>query len=374
MFAGTPETIEAGEDPGTLDEELEALAEGPGVFQLRLREGQPYLGKTNVLRRRLKRLLRERAGQSRLLNLRGLVTRVEIWRTASRLEAALILYEKARAAMPETYLEFLKLRMPPYVKLILSNRFPRTQIVTRIGGGKGQYYGPFRTRTSAEQFEHEFLDLFQIRRCPEDLEPRPDHPGCIYGEMNMCLRPCQEVVGVAEYASEVARVSDFLSDGGKHLLASAQSARDHLSAELNFEEAARQHKRMERIEQVLKLRDELVSDVDRLYGVAVTASTERDSVNLWFVIQGVWAPPVRFSVAMTGDQPVSLDHRLRELVSSLAAPLATSSEQQEHLAILARWYYSSWRDGEWLAYPSAEKLSFRKLTGAVSRVASTAAG
>jgi excinuclease ABC subunit C len=373
MFAGPPEIIECGEDPGMLDASLEALEEGPGIFELSLREGEPYFGKTNVLRRRLKRLLRERTGPSRLLNLRGLVTRIEIWRTASRLEAALILYEKARIAMPGTYLEFLKLRMPPYVKLILSNRFPRTQVVTRISAGKAQYYGPFRTRVSAEQFEHEFLDLFQIRRCPEDLEPRPDHPGCIYGEMNMCLRPCQEVVGDAEYASEVARVSEFLADSGKHLLASTQSARDHLSAELNFEEAARQHKRMERIEQVVKLRDDLVRDIDRLSGVAVTASTQRHSVNLWFLVQGVWLAPVCFSVAMTGDQPVPLDHRLRELASSLAAPHATPRERQEHLAILARWCYSTWRDGEWLPFENVEKLSFRKLTGAVSRVAAAAA-
>ena len=44
-------------------------------------------------------------------------------------------------------------------------------------------------------------------------------------------------------------------------------------------------------------------------------------------------------------------------------------DRQEYLALLARWYYSSWRDGEWLAIESFENLPYRKLVHAVSRVA-----
>ena len=47
------------------------------------------------------------------------------------------------------------------------------------------------------------------------------------------------------------------------MLRVAENARDHLSAEFDFESAAREHKRIERIQQVLKIRDELVTDIDR---------------------------------------------------------------------------------------------------------------
>jgi hypothetical protein len=45
--------------------------------------------------------------------------------------------------------------------------------------------------------------------------------------------------------------------------------------------------------------------------------------------------------------------------------------RQEHLALLARWYYSSWREGEWLAFDAPEKLPFRRLVRLISRVAGT---
>src|SRR5262249_23042481 len=237
------------------------------VFLIRPAEGAPYLAKTSALRRRLLRLLKERERPSRLLNLRQTAARVECWLTASALESSLRHYELARAHFPKTYLELLRLRFPSYVKVILENAFPRSQVTTHIGRAPAFYYGPFRSRAAAEEFEARCCDLFQMRRCREDLDPSPEHPGCVYGEMGMCLRPCQQVVGVEEYRHEVDRVTQFLSTEGRSLAGTVAAARDRLSQEMNFEEAQRQHKRLEKIEGVLRLKDDLVADIDRLHGV-----------------------------------------------------------------------------------------------------------
>jgi excinuclease ABC subunit C len=258
----------------------------------------------------------------------------------------------------------VKLRLPAYVKLILANEFPRTQVTTRLSGGRGIFYGPFLTRGSAEAFESGFLDFFQLRRCQETLAPRPDHPGCIYGEMNMCLRPCQEAVGVEEYASEVKRVAEFLSSDGSGLLHNVRAARDQLSEEMDFEAAARQHKRWEQIQQVLALRDELVCDIERLYGVAITPSLAPNAVRLWFVYRGAWQPVHEFPL----QSHISLDQRLRELVSGWEPASVSALDRQEHLAILARWRYSSWSDGEWIRFPAFTEVPFKKLVRAISRV------
>src|SRR5690242_18719613 len=120
-------TIEAG-DTGELDRALEALPASPAVFLLWPREGEPYLSKTALLRRRLLRLLREREKPSRLLNLRGTVRRIEYQLTGSAFESSVVLYEQARRHFPERYTEVLKLRLPPYLKIVLSNEFPRSHI------------------------------------------------------------------------------------------------------------------------------------------------------------------------------------------------------------------------------------------------------
>lgn len=349
--------------------DLDQIPDNPAVFLIHSRQGSPYLGRTALLRRRLRRLLGPRAGQSKMLSLRDLAVRVEYHLSASRLDSSLLFYDAARRHFPDTYAEMINLRPAPFVKLLLANAFPRTTVTTRLSGAQVFQFGPFRNRASAERFEQEVLDLFQVRRCQEDLEVSPDHPGCIYGEMMKCLRPCQQVVGPEEYRSEVDRLVHFLQSGGNSMLEPLAAARDRLSEELNFEEAQRQQIRYRRVEQVLKLRDDLAASVDHVCGVAVSPGIEPGCVQLLFLLKGVWLPPVEFRVAATGQDMVPLDRRLRELVATLSAPRVTVRERSDHLSLLARWYYSSWRDAEFLSFPALEELPYRRLVRAISKSA-----
>ena len=132
---------------------------------------------------------------------------------------------------------------------------------------------------------------------------------------------------------------------------------------MDFEAAARQHKRLERIQEVLALRDDLVCGIDHLYGVAVAPSTAPGSVLLWFLCQGSWQAPHVFAL----DSQVSLDARLREMVASIQPEAPPLAEKQEHLALLARWHYSTWSDGEWIGFRGLDEVPYRKLVRAISR-------
>ena len=345
------------------DDFLARLPESPAVFALAMRQGPPYLARTALLGRRVRRLLR-------LGMFAEIATALEFWPTASRLESSLTLYQLARQHYPDSYLKLTKLRMPSYVKVLSTNEFPRTTVSTRLTKS-GVHYGPFRSRASAEAFEASVLEHFQLRRCSEDLLPAADHPGCMYGEMNHCLRPCQAAVSPQGYASEVRRVTDFLVSGGRSLLDVVERSRDRFSAEMEFEEAARQHQRLDKIGATLKLIDEVAMPIEAAHGIAVTPSVEERAVELRPLLAGAWQPAIRFPLAqeMAADKPVSLDRRLREVLESPMPTKAPISERQEHLALLARWYYSSWRDGEWLPLDSLGAIPYRRLVNMVHRVA-----
>jgi len=362
-------------DLAQLDAALESVPNNPAVFVLFLRDGAPYLARTGLLRRRLLRLLRERDKPSRLLNLRQTVIRVEYWLTGSRLESSMRMYELARQHFPGEYLDYLHLRLPPYLKILTGNEFPRCQVTMHLGRstspGSSLYYGPFRNRASAEYFESEFLDLFQLRRCQEDLSPSPEHPGCIYGEMGKCLRPCQEAVSREEYAGEVERVTQFLRTGGASLLDSVIASRDQLSAAMEFEQAARQHKRGAQIEEMMRARDPMARYVDQLHAIAVAPSCEANAVDIALIRAGYWygLSPLTFEIGE--GKPVPLDRRLREMIEAQSwehgTAAATARERQERLAILARWFYSGWCDGELFLFDDWNRVPFRKVVNAISR-------
>jgi excinuclease ABC subunit C len=346
--------------------DLESVPDRPAVFLLWASVGAPYLARTALLRRRLRRLLSEKERTSRVLNLRGVVERIEYWPTGSQLESSLTHLQLAQKHFPEDWPRIVRLRPPAFLRLTLDNQFPRTMVTTRLG--RGLFYGPFPTRAAADHFNTELLDLFQIRRCEENLQPSPTHPGCIYGEMNRCLRPCQTAVSVEEYRHEAGRVEQFLRTSGASLKEPSEQARDRASAEMQFEEAERLHQRTARIADVQAAAGELPHTLDRLAGVAVMPAAVPDAIDLWFLIGGCWQMPRRLMLSEVAGAGESLDRRLRDLVAALEPQGAPNLE---HLAVLTRWYTSSWRDGEWIDIEWPSRIPYRKLVNAIARVANT---
>jgi excinuclease ABC subunit C len=347
-----------------LGEDLVYVPDRSAVFLLWADHGAPYLAKTALLRRRLRRLLANPDRLSRVLRLGGVVERLEYWPVGSQLEAVLVHLELAQRYFPEDWRSIARLKPPAFLRLATGNPFPRTMITTRLG--QGLFTGPFANRAAAERYQASVLDLFQVRRCEDNLAPSPEHPGCIYGEMDKCLRPCQAAVSRDEYAHEAARFEQFLRTSGQSLAEPIEAARDRASGSMQFEEAENLHQRAEKIREAAAQAGDLARPLDQLAGVAVAASTVTQAVELLFFIGGRWQSPRRFLLADTVDAGQSLDRRLREMIAGIAC---NGSPNLEHLAILSRWYGSTWRDGEWVGFESPEKIPYRRIVNSIARVA-----
>lgn len=331
---------------------------------------EPYVSKSANLRHRLQRLLAPAESQSRRLNLRERVTRIEYTLTGSDFESVLLLYKTLRREFPRSYQKRLRLRPAPLVKLNLDNEYPRAYVTTRLGRvtGRSLYYGPFRSRVAAEKFLNDSLDLFKMRRCTFDLNPDPRFPGCVYSEMKMCLAPCFKGCTDEAYAAEVARVQAFLDSCGDSLIQELAAERDRLSSALDFEAAAQQHAKVEKVKSIVASADESYQRLDRLDAVIIQPSLQPGSVALFRFHQGELAGPEHFP-AEAQDASQSTESRQRATLEKLVSAGARSALQfAEELAILKRWYYRSHKVGEIIfARPDGE-YPMRKLANAVGRV------
>ncbi len=294
---------------------------------------------------------------------------VDCWLTASRLESLLVMHALAKQHYPEDYLFRLKLRIPWFVGLSLNDPFPRLTVSNRVPRKEGLVVGPFPTRAAAQVYEQQVSGLFQIRRCSEPLRPSPEHPGCVYGEMNQCLRPCQCAVTREEYSSEVQRVSEFLATNGRAALAALTVARDRAAEQTDFEQAAHIHKQVEKIRAAAAVRDEIATNVYHLNGVALTRGLENREFRLWPMVEGYWQDRVRLEIPQDDWQAKSLDQTLRELLMPGVSRAVKQGRRAEDLAIFTRWYYSSWRDGEWFSFRQIDDLNYRKLVKQISAMA-----
>ena len=409
-------------DPADARSALSELPQRPAVFALYGAEArdEPYIGRTPNLRGRLERLLQPSAKHPRRLQLAGRVRRIA-WRlSGSEFESLLAQFSLLEEIYGAKALERMHLRAPAFIRYLGGNPYPRIVVTNKPSQREADWaYGPFASRAAAERFAEEALKLFLLRRCTDDLNPDPSHPGCVYSEMKMCLAPCYKGCTDDRYAEEAAAVRDFLATRGESNLIPLRTQREQASANLEFESAAALHAQVQRIEGVRALAPELVQPLSKLRAVILQASANLDEVAVFLFESGRLRGPVGFStigmriqnersgssslfaqpmaIEPVPEQPPlgelagqpgggaplietpakaarsMLEARLEGVLTALTAPAEApaSTVRQGHLALLKRWYYRPEvrRVGE-ICFPDAEgHWPLKSILRSVGRVA-----
>jgi excinuclease ABC subunit C len=367
--------------PEQADEALTSIPASPGVFALYGDQpnSEPYLTRAADLRRRMKRLLAPPESQSKRLNLRDRVTRIEYTITGSEFESTLTLYHAAATIFGHAEARRrLRLHTPTFLRFAAENEFPRVYATNRLSKrGLAQMYGPFPSRVAAERYCDAVLDLFKLRRCHEDLQPYPDHPGCVYGEMKKCIEPCKQACSKDEYAAEAAAVKAFFDTHGESMLTRIADERERASEEMEFERAAQLHEQYQKVKAAASLADEIVQPVPKLRAVVIQKATrtdEREDEAALFLLDGgcivgperlstlgvravkeqtsvgssLFAQPLMLqAVPLEGDAvdatnaPNSPEERARAALEALERHVAPSDVAMlsDHLSLFRRWYY-----------------------------------
>jgi len=277
---------------------LAQLPQSAAVFALYAAEAhaEPYIGRTPNLRARLERLLQPSPKHPRRLQLASRVRRIEWHATGSEFESLLTQFSLLEQVYGAKALERMHLKAPAFVRFLGGNPYPRVTVTHRPSQREADWsYGPFPSRAAAERYVDEALKLFLLRRCTDDLDPNPAHPGCVYSEMKMCLAPCYQGCSDERYAQESAAVESFLATRGESRLVTLRAQRDQASASLEFETAAALHAQVQRAESVRALAPELVRPMSQLRAVILQPSATADEVAVFLFDRGILSGPRAFS-------------------------------------------------------------------------------
>jgi hypothetical protein len=397
--------------PENSTEIMRAIPALPGVFALHgpRSEDQPYLTRAADLRRRITRILAPPDSQSKRLNLRDRVARIDYSITGSEFESTLTLYHATVSIFSQAEARRrLRLHTPFFLRFTTENAYPRVYSTNRLSRrAMAHTYGPFPSRAAADRYCDAVLDLFKLRRCYEDLAPYPEHPGCVYQEMNKCLAPCNQActpTGAAAYADEAAAVEAFFATQGESLLSQLTAQREQASTGLDFERAAQLHAQFVRVKSAASLADPLVQPIPNLRALIVQKSAQLgaphpDSV-MWvdatmpepttalFLVEGgslvgpsLLAPTSALTPSTSSDSndapTVGPDDRIAERLNDLttranphpksAPDLATLSD---HLSLLRRWYYrpEKQRIGELFFAKEDGTWPIRRILNAAARI------
>jgi excinuclease ABC subunit C len=389
-------------DAAADEEFFSALPSKPAVCLVELNDAnaEPLLIRTLDLRRRLQRLLGPPDPASKRLNLRSLARGVRYRQVGSTFEQSLTYYQHAKKLFPQRYRDLLRMRPPAVLKVSLRNAYPRCYVTRHISVDSlgaptaGTYYGPFPSRGAALAFANRALDFFKMRRCQIKIRRDPTFPGCLYSEMKMCLAPCFAGCSKEEYDVEVQRFVKFLESSGESLRATFESERERASDDLDFERAATLHKKVEKLDEVLRGRPDLARRIQALDAVILQRGAGDQVVAAYRVQGGRLCEPFFLPFGEIASQPRSAEQIFRnyldpatdavaatQLPNALAngvepagasqqliehSPLSRG-ELSEHLWLVARWFYSNPRTGE-MFFRERNDWPYRRILRACSRL------
>ena len=232
-----------------MDPRIELLPKKPGVYIMRSREGTViYVGKAKNLSDRVKQYFQDSNLYSRgwkLPSLLPLIWKIDYVTTASERDA-FVLEEK----LIKKYQPFFNSlgkddKRYPFLKLSLSEDFPRLSVVRKRTPGKDLYFGPY-PKSSMVRSLMRFLwksKYAPLRPCKwsfsrqKPLEERKIN-SCLYFHTGLCPAPCAGKTSYEDYRQIAQRMALFLEGDFTEISQKITSQMKQCSDAMEYEKEA----------------------------------------------------------------------------------------------------------------------------------------
>lgn len=272
-----------------IEEELKKLPAQPGVYIMHDEKDEIiYVGKAISLKNRVRQYFQSsRNKTAKIEKMVSHIARFEYIITDSELEALVLECNLIKEHRPRYNTMLKDDKTYPYIKVTVSEEYPRILFSRTMKKDKNKYFGPFTSSGAVKDTIDLLHRIYRIRTCTRNL-PRDigkDRP-CLYYHIKQCDAPCQGYISKEDYQKQIRGALDFL--GGKYapVTKALTDKMYEASEQMEFERAAEYRdliKSVNQIAQKQKITSQSMDDRD----VIAMAKDERDVVvQVFFVRDG----------------------------------------------------------------------------------------
>ncbi len=235
-----------------LQAKIRTIPPEPGVYLYKNAEGEViYVGKAKNLRSRVASYFHEaRWEDAKTGTLIREAVDVDYIVVGNNKEALALENNLIKQRKPRFNILLRDDKTYPYVKLTLSERWPRVYVTRRLRKDGSAYYGPYFPANLAYRIVDLIHRNFLIPSCKVDLtrfHPRP----CLQYYIKRCLGPCVQDLTTPEIYQEAVRdVKLFLEGRPTDLSRSLHARMEQAAAAEEFERAARYRDLISTVEQL----------------------------------------------------------------------------------------------------------------------------
>ena len=236
-------TIRIAAEDISLQEKLESLPAGPGVYQHKDVQGKVlYVGKAKSLRSRVRSYFQKsRSLDPRIEQMLSKATDLEIIVTDSEVEALILEANLIKKLKPRYNVNLKDDKSYPYI-VVTNEAFPRVFVTRQIRRDGSRYFGPYTDVKNVRAALKAVRDLFMIRSCnfvlDADTIARRKVKLCLDYHIKKCEGPCEGLVTEERYNAMIEQVVTLLKGKTEALIAALRRDMEAYADQRKYEEAA----------------------------------------------------------------------------------------------------------------------------------------
>lgn len=272
-----------------IEEELKKLPAQPGVYIMHdARDEIIYVGKAISLKNRVRQYFQSsRSKTAKIEKMVSRIARFEYIVTDSELEALVLECNLIKEHRPRYNTMLKDDKTYPYIKVTVTEEYPRVLFSRQMKKDKNRYFGPFTSAGAVKDTIELMRKIYHIRACSRKLpqEIGKDRP-CLYYHIHQCDAPCQAYISKEEYRQSVHRALDFLGGHYEPVMTYLQEKMMAASDAMEYEKAIEYRELLASVKKVAqkqKITSQSMEDRD----IIALARDERDAVaQVFFVRDG----------------------------------------------------------------------------------------
>lgn len=264
--------------------------------------GVLYVGKSSSLRNRLRSYFGSKKNlDAKTFELVNRIADFEYIVTESEQEALLLENSLIKKHKPRFNVRLKDDKTYPYIKVDLTEDFPRVYVTRRTANDGARYFGPFASAGSVRKTLDLLKRLFPYRSCTKAITGTDDRP-CLEYHIKRCVAPCTGYASQVDYKEVIDQVLLFLEGNTKEVVSALESAMLEASESLEFERAGALRDRLRAIERVYEGQKVVGLGKENLDVIGAAFGGEEAWVEVFFVRHGNLTGRDHFTMTGTRDE------------------------------------------------------------------------
>ena len=318
-----------------IKENLKKLPETPGVYMHKDKLGNViYVGKAINLKRRVSSyFIRSQSHSSKVRSMVEHIAEFEYITCKTEMEALILECNLIKKYEPKYNVLLRDDKTYPYIKITLSEDYPRllkTRVIARDGS---KYFGPYSDVGSVNKSIEMLNKLFKLKRCSSRSFPDGFKP-CLNYHIGECRGICTGEVSKEEYRKDIDNIINLLGGKDLSLENGFKEEMKKASDELRFEDAAMYRDKLEALRALREVQRVTMVNGKDLDMVFTVGSGENTSVVLFpvrggklsgretFVMSNVenWGDSETKGKSKRDEYDIVLSEFIKQYYSQLADP------------------------------------------------------